>query len=255
MDSINNCRICNSGNLQDVISLGEQYITSRFPKYGDFSTPKTPIDLCVCLQCRLLQLRQTTFASELYEHEYGYRSGISNTMRQHLLQYKEEITQIVQLNDGDTIVDIGSNDSTMLQYYSDKLRRIGVDPTGSQFAQYYGDVELLPTYFTESNFRGKYGDSVKCKLVSSISMFYDLPDPVQFAKDIYSVLADDGIWTCEQSYVVTNISNITDYTKSRRLPTGRILKLSTCDLMIVMAVVSAFTLQSAILQHIRRMWN
>jgi len=206
MDSITNCRICKSSDLQDVISLGEQYITSRFPKYGDFSTPKTPIDLCVCARCRLLQLRQTTFACELYEHEYGYRSGISNTMRQHLLEYKEEITQVVQLNDGDTIVDIGSNDSTMLQYYSDKLRRIGVDPTGSQFSHYYGSIELLPTYFTESNFRGKYGDDVKCKLVSSISMFYDLPDPVQFAKDIYSVLADDGIWTCEQSYVVSMLN-------------------------------------------------
>jgi len=206
MNCIDKCRICNSNELQDVISLGEQYITSRFPKYGDFSTPKTPIDLCVCAQCRLLQLRQTTFAAELYEYEYGYRSGISNTMRQHLLEYKEEITKIVQLNDGDTIVDIGSNDSTMLQYYSDKMRRIGVDPTGSQFEQYYGNVELLPTYFTEGNFREKYGDSLKCKLVSSISMFYDLPDPVQFARDIYSILDDDGIWTCEQSYVISMLN-------------------------------------------------
>ena len=136
MEVISTCRICRSEELTDVISLGEQYVTSRFPKYGDFSTLKTPVDLCVCENCRLLQLRQTTFASELYEHEYGYRSGISNTMRAHLKQYQEEIMSIVKLNAGDTIVDIGSNDSTMLQYYPDTLRRIGVDPTGSQFRQY-----------------------------------------------------------------------------------------------------------------------
>ena len=128
-----NCRICKDDKLVDVISLGEQFITSRFPKYGDFSTPKTQITLCMCKTCGLIQLRETTDSSELYEYEYGYRSGISNTMRDHLKKYQEEIVSKVQLEIGDIIVDIGSNDSTMLQYYSSDLRRIGVDPTGKQF--------------------------------------------------------------------------------------------------------------------------
>jgi len=183
--------------------LGEQVITSRFPLYGDFSTPKTSIVLCMCQQCGLIQLKETTNSDELYEHEYGYRSGISNTMRSHLKLYKEEICSIVNLKEGDTIVDIGSNDSTMLQYYGNKYRRIGVDPTGKQFKQYYGEVELLPTYFTRDNFVNHFGNDVQCKMVSSISMFYDLPNPVQFAKDIYSILEKDGIWTCEQSYLLT----------------------------------------------------
>jgi len=200
--NIQACRICGSSELTNVISLGEQYITSRFPVYGDFTTPKTPIDLCVCKQCRLLQLLQTTFSSELYEYEYGYRSGISNTMRKHLKDYHEEIENIAVLYDGDTVLDIGSNDSTLLQHYSNKLKRIGVDPTGNQFKEYYGEVELIPTYFTYDNFTKVYGD-LKCKMVSSISMFYDLPDPVQFAKDIYSILEDDGVWTCEQSYLLS----------------------------------------------------
>ena len=197
-----NCRICKDDKLVDVISIGEQFITSRFPKYGDFSTPKTQITLCMCKTCGLIQLRETTDSSELYEYEYGYRSGISNTMRDHLKKYQEEIVSKVQLEIGDIIVDIGSNDSTMLQYYSSDLRRIGVDPTGKQFQQYYGDVELLSTYFNCENFLNNFG-KIKCKIVSSISMFYDLPDPVQFAKDIHSVLEDDGIWTCEQSYLLT----------------------------------------------------
>ena len=200
---LKNCRICQNTELIDVISLGEQVITSRFPVYGDFSTPKTSIVLCMCQQCGLIQLKETTNCEELYEYEYGYRSGISNTMRSHLKCYKEEICSIVNLKEGDTIVDIGSNDSTMLQYYGNKYRRIGVDPTGKQFKQYYGEVELLPTYFTRDNFLNTFGNDVQCKMVSSISMFYDLPNPVQFAKDIYSILEKDGIWTCEQSYLLT----------------------------------------------------
>ena len=200
---LKNCRICQNTELIDVIMLGEQVITSRFPLYGDFSTPKTTIVLCMCQECGLIQLKETTNCEELYEYEYGYRSGISNTMRSHLKGYKEEICSIVNLKEGDTIVDIGSNDSTMLQYYGDKYRRIGVDPTGKQFKQYYGEVELLPTYFTRDNFVNAFGNDVQCKMVSSISMFYDLPNPVQFAKDIYSILEKDGIWTCEQSYLLT----------------------------------------------------
>jgi len=198
------CRVCNGNDLENVISLNEQYITSRFPLYGDFSTPKTSIVLCMCKTCGLVQLRETTESSELYEYEYGYRSGISNTMREHLKLYKEEICSIVNLKENEIILDIGSNDSTMLQYYGNKYRRIGVDPTGKQFKEYYGEVELLPTYFTFDNFTNAFG-SIKCKIVSSISMFYDLPDPVQFAKDIYNILNDDGIWTCEQSYILTMI--------------------------------------------------
>jgi len=203
MNNIQQCRLCND-KTTDIISLGEQYITSRFPLYGDFSTPKTPITLCMCSSCGLVQLKETTDCNELYEHEYGYRSGISNTMRTHLKQYQEEILTKIQLSSDDIIVDIGSNDSTMLQYYSNTIRRIGVDPTGNQFADYYGDVELLPTYFTYDNFTNKFG-FIKPKMVSSICMFYDLPDPVQFAKDIHSILDDNGIWTCEQSYLPTMI--------------------------------------------------
>lgn len=198
----NKCRICNNDDLINVINIGEQIITSRFPLYGDFSTPSIPIILVLCTNCSLLQLKYSTNCSELYEYEYGYRSGISNTMKEHLKKYQEEIISKISLNENDAIVDIGSNDSTMLQYYNNSFKRIGIDPTGIQFKEFYGDVELIPTYFNYEIFKNVYGD-LKPKIISSISMFYDLPNPVQFAKDIYDILDDNGIWTCEQSYVIT----------------------------------------------------
>ena len=197
-----NCRICENSNLIDIIDLQEQIITSRFPKYGDFSTSSNKIVLCLCENCGLIQMRYSTSQSELYEHEYGYRSGISNTMREHLKLYNEEILSIINLNEGDIVIDIGSNDSTFLQYYDKSYKRIGIDPTGKQFKEFYGDVELISDYFTYDTITKTYGD-IKCKVISSISMFYDLPNPVQFVKDICSLLDNNGIWTCEQSYLFT----------------------------------------------------
>lgn len=202
MSTITTCRICQSGLLTDVIDLGDQCITSRFPEKGDFSTPKCRITLCLCGGCGLLQLRQTTPPAELYQQEYGYRSGISNTMKEHLREYHSELVSKVDLRDGDIVLDIGSNDSTFLKFYPRDLIRVGIDPTGKQFASYYDDEILIPDYFSEQVFRHRFPEG-KCKIVSSIAMFYDLPDPVAFASDIEKILDEDGIWTCEQSYLLS----------------------------------------------------
>lgn len=195
------CRICKQNELLDIINLGEQYITSRFPLLNDYSTLKTPIELVLCKNCGLVQLKHNISASELYEHEYGYRSSISNTMKQHLINYQNEVISKINLNDGDTVIDIGSNDATTLNLYSNKLNRIGVDPVGKQFKNNYKGIKLIDEYFTYENVM-KYYDNINAKIISSIAMFYDLPDPVQFAKDIYKCLHNDGIWTCEQSYLL-----------------------------------------------------
>lgn len=192
------CRICKTTNTDVVIDLGEQVITSRFPVYGDWSTPKTKICLIQCRDCGLVQLRDLVASSELYEHLYGYRSGLNPMMRKHLEDYNHELQSKVELKPGDAVLDIGSNDATFLRFYPETVTRVGCDPTGKQFASFYDGLKLFPTYFTEAAVEG-----MKFKAVSSISMFYDLPDPVQFAKDIHSVLTDDGVWTLEQSYILT----------------------------------------------------
>jgi len=129
---------------------------------------------------------------------YGYRSGLNPMMRAHLEAYNRELQSKVTLRPGDAVLDIGSNDATFLRAYPDTVTRVGCDPTGTQFSEFYDGLTLIPTYFTAKAVEGR-----TFKAVSSISMFYDLPDPVQFAKDVYSVLADDGIWTLEQSYILT----------------------------------------------------
>jgi GDP-D-mannose dehydratase len=200
---VTNCRICRSDKLTQVIDLGRQVITSRFPKLGDTTTPSTRICLVMCGDCNLVQLRDTTESSELYEHMYGYRSGLNNTMRTHLKSYNDEIKNKISLQDNDYVLDIGSNDATFLSNYPSRLQRVGCDPTGPQFIEHYKDIKLVQTYFSQNVIQSIIGKDVKFKVVSSISMFYDLPDPVQFAKDIYSILDDNGIWTLEQSYVLT----------------------------------------------------
>ena len=104
---LENCRLCQSNNLVEILNLGDQHVTSRFPLKNEESAPLTKIRLAMCLECHLSQLKDTTRSSELYEHLYGYRSGISQTMRTHLKQYNNEIQNFISLQPNDFVLDIG----------------------------------------------------------------------------------------------------------------------------------------------------
>ena len=86
---------------------------------------------------------------------------------------------------------------------SSDLKLIGMDPSGTKFLKYYPEhVKLIPDFFNAANFR-KNMQNEKAKIVTSIAMFYDLEDPIQFMKEVHEILHDDGIWVFEQSYLPT----------------------------------------------------
>jgi hypothetical protein len=145
------CRICKEAEFHELIDLGNQIITSRFPKLGDKTTPTGMICLIMCKKCQLVQLRDTTPSTEMYEHFYGYRSGINATMRNHLAAFNQELQSKVEFVEGDSVLDIGSNDCTFLANYPKHVTRYGCDPTGIQFNDFYNEsnTRLIPTYFTQ----------------------------------------------------------------------------------------------------------
>ncbi|TAL40797.1 MAG: methyltransferase domain-containing protein, partial [Chitinophagaceae bacterium] len=200
---INKCRISGSEHLVTVLSLGEQHLTGVFPKSKEEKVTKGPLDLVLCPESGLVQLKQSYSFSEMYGDNYGYRSGLNQSMVNHLQTKVKNLLQSIHTSSGDIVLDIGSNDSTLLRSYPDNLKKIGIDPTGNKFREYYpSNVQLVPDFFTTDNFR-KIFPNEQAKIVTSIAMFYDLEDPVQFARDVESILAKDGVWHFEQSYLLT----------------------------------------------------
>jgi C-methyltransferase C-terminal domain/Putative zinc binding domain/Methyltransferase domain len=198
---ITRCRISGSTNLVNVLSLGEQYLTGVFPTSKEQPISKGPVDMVWCPDSGLVQLKQTYSHAEMYGDNYGYRSGLNQSMVSHLNNKVNMLLRKVQTKAGDIILDIGSNDATSLKFYPAHLRRIGIDPTGNKFKEYYpADISLVPDFFTAENFE-KIFPGEKATIITSIAMFYDLEDPVKFASDIESVLADNGLWHFEQSYL------------------------------------------------------
>ncbi|GAC1304780.1 MAG: class I SAM-dependent methyltransferase [Mucilaginibacter sp.] len=198
---IKKCRISGSSNLITVLSLGEQYLTGVFPKSVDEQVTKGPLDLVWCPDSGLLQMKQSYSLDEMYGDNYGYRSGLNSSMVKHLEQKIRTLERIVNLTDNDLVIDIGSNDATSLKAYSGKHRKVGIDPTGLKFKEYYtDDISLIPDFFTAGKFKANFPND-KARIITSIAMFYDLESPIEFVKDIESCLAEDGIWHFEQSYM------------------------------------------------------
>ena len=207
-NEIKKCRICGNKKLISIIDLGVQSLSGRFPKREESDPPATPLELVKCDvdgkidACGLLQLKHTVSPEEMYAHHYGYMSGINKTMRNHLKDIVKKITEIVNLNEGDVVLDIGSNDATLLKSYNIfGLQRIGIDPTGEQFRKYYtSDIKLVCDFFNIENYRSVMSEK-KAKVISSIAMFYDLDKPMDFVRDVKKILHSDGIWVFEQSYM------------------------------------------------------
>ncbi|CAM5378590.1 class I SAM-dependent methyltransferase [Streptomyces atroolivaceus] len=202
--SISACRACGNQALLPVLELGTQALTGCFPRSRDEVVPTGPLELVKCSPkgCGLVQLRHTPDLSLLYGDGYGYRSSIRPFMINHLHGKVAMLTGLVDLEATDLVLDIGSNDSTLLQAYpADGPTLVGIDPTGEKWRPYYpAHIDLIPDFFSREVFGERYGDR-KAKIVTSIAMFYDLPDPLQFMRDVHAILADDGVWMIEMSYL------------------------------------------------------
>ena len=205
---IEKCRICGNTHLERVLDLGEQMLTGVFPRKKGAQVTTGPLHLVKCMGgeegCGLLQLEHSYDLGEMYGENYGYRSGLNASMVAHLHEKVRRILELVELHQGDLVIDIGSNDSTTLQAYpSSGLVLVGVDPTGVKFHSYYPPyIQLIPDFFSSALVNACFPGQ-KAKVVTSFSMFYDLEDPMSFMRQVFDVLADDGVWVFEQSYMPT----------------------------------------------------
>ena len=200
---IKNCRSCKSTSLTNLYSLGKHSLTGIFPSTKNSKITKGNLSMIICNKCKLLQLENNFDANEMYGDNYGYMSSLNSSMVSHLKLKALSLKKKYNLKINNNILDIGSNDGTFLSFFNNKFKLFGCDPTIKKFSKYYRkDINQIPSFFTSKLFKDK-----KFNLITSISMFYDLPDPLSFAKEIKSILHNDGVWHIELSYMPMMIKN------------------------------------------------
>ena len=144
---IKNCRICNSQTFEDLFTLGKLAFTGKFAKQNNFRIPNAPLNLVMCKKCKLVQLDSNFNPRYLYSEDYGYRTGINKTMTNHVKEIVIAANKIVKLKKNDKVLDIASNDATLLSYYKKNLIRVGIDPLINKYKNFYKNIDFKISEF------------------------------------------------------------------------------------------------------------
>lgn len=204
---IKECRICKSKKFSFLFSLGNFSFTGKFPKSIKINIPQKKIDLLMCKRCKLVQLSQNFNEKYLYGQDYGYRTGINKTMTNHVKNVANEAIQLVKPKNKDYLLDIASNDGTLLNFYSNKFIKVGIDPLVNKHIKYYDKIDYkISNFFSYREIKKKKIHN-KFKIITALSMFYDLKDPNSFLKDIKKILHKDGILILEHADLLSIIKN------------------------------------------------
>ena len=205
---INSCRCCGSTNLKSFIDFGDQVLTTMFPQKNQKNQKKIPMKVVICSYCYLVQLKHNYKLDKLFNDDYGYRSGINKTMNDHLNGIVLDIKKYIKLSEHDVVLDIASNDGTLLNKYKNKnIIKIGIDPIAKKLKKFYKGNTIISDNFFSKKLFFKLSKKNKAKAISSIAVFYDISEPEKFIRDIKDILSEDGIWVLEQSYFPLLVRN------------------------------------------------
>ena len=203
------CRNCQNNNLKHILNIGNQYLVDFLEEDGENFT--APLELVLCDPetngCGLLQLHHTVSPDLLYRR-FWYKSGVNQTIRDDLEEIVRKAEEKVNLENDDIVLDIGANDGTLLRFYKNKsIKPIGFEPATNLLEEASIDTfKIFNEYFNAKSFKSEFGTK-KARVITSISMFYDLDKPHDFVGDIKDILDDNGIWILQMNYLVTMLEN------------------------------------------------
>lgn len=195
------CRLCGKPDMETAFTLGDQYINDFVPEDRIGEGRMAPLEVSVCNQCSLVQLRHTAPQELLYSRYYWYRSGVTDTMRRALRDVASEVEGLVPLTQGDVVLDIGANDGTLLdQYEVPGLVRVGCEPADNLVGLLRESTEhVIHDFWSTAAYEAhaeKWGIG-KAKVITALGMFYDLDEPNQFIADVAHTLADEGVFIAQ----------------------------------------------------------
>lgn len=193
MKPVGHCRVCGSRELDYLFSFGYQYINNFVEPGKQHEGVRYPLEWEQCPRCSLVQLRHTAPQELLYTRHYWYRSGVTDTMKRRLSDVVSAAMDRVNLELDDVVLDIGSNDGTLLREYPLELRTVGFEPAVNLAVEGSRGVDTFICDFWDAD---KYFERVHqpAKIITALGMFYDLEDPNKFIGDVAKALHHDGVF-------------------------------------------------------------
>jgi len=199
----NSCRVCKGTDLTRILSLGEHPPVDNFTDAAHASGEKRyPLDVYFCRTCNLVQLLDVVTQEELFHGNYAYFSSASVPLVEHFRSYADDLKR-EHLKQGDLVVDIGSNDGVLLQFFLDGYRVLGVEPSTNvaEIAREKG-IETIDGFFTVEMAKRIVATHGKAKVVTANNVFAHIDDIDEIILAVKELLTDDGVFVSESHYLL-----------------------------------------------------
>ena len=210
MNIVKFCRNCKAKNFSNLFSLGNLSFTGKFSLKKNKKIPKDYISLIKCNNCQLVQLDRSFNSKYLYGLDYGYRSGINLTMTNHLKLISKKLTKLSKLKKNDFVLDIASNDGTLLNSYKIKgIKTVGIDPILKKYNKFYKNINFkISNFFSHKVIKKKIKADQKFVIITACAVFYDIEEPNKFLYDISNIIDEKrGIFYLEFQDLLSIIQN------------------------------------------------
>jgi novobiocin biosynthesis protein NovU/D-mycarose 3-C-methyltransferase len=211
MTTVLACHICQNKKLRKFLSLGPIPLANSFLQQDELSVPELyyPLDVCFCSNCGLVQLGQV-IAPEILFKDYAYLTGTSEPMKAHFARLAESTIQRFSLPRGSLVLDIGSNDGTLLENFQrHNMRVLGIEPAVNvaKLASLRG-IETLNDFFGERTAQKVCARKGQASLILATNVFAHVADLEGFLRGVNHLLDSDGVFVIEVPYLLDMLERL-----------------------------------------------
>lgn len=209
--SIQKCQVCHSSELETILFLGYMPPVNQMRIQGEKpeEQPSYPLSLLRCKTCELLQIGQIVDPEILFPPEYPYTSGTTKILHENFDELAAESTSFIPINDSDYVVDIGSNDGTLLSKFKDRgCKVLGIEPTDvGKLARERG-IDTETAYFNKEVAETVAKKRGKAKLITAANVFAHIENVHGIMEGIDNLLSDDGVFISESHYLISLMETV-----------------------------------------------
>jgi SAM-dependent methyltransferase len=199
------CQICGHDPLETVLSLGYLPPVNQMVPIGEIQRqqPWFPTNLLYCSNCELVQLGLAVDPAIIFPPEYPYTSGMTRILRDNFAELYAESSKLLRLATDDLIVDIGSNDGTLISNFQKGGHRIlGIEPTDVAKMANARGIPTIQRYFSAEVAREVKQNHGTAKVVTAANCFAHIEDVHAIVEGILEMLAPDGVFISESHYLI-----------------------------------------------------
>lgn len=208
---VDHCQVCDSDDLESLLFLGYLPPVNAMPLIGSPLAEQSayPAQLLYCKQCTLAQLGLIVDPAILFPPSYPYTSGTTKILRENFAELSREVEALYPLKPNQLIIDIGSNDGTLLSnFQKNEVRVFGIEPTNAAKLAIARGIPSTISFFNKSAAEKAVAEQGKAQIITATNVFAHIENIHDIVNGLLTLLNDDGIFISESHYFLSLLETL-----------------------------------------------